>query len=369
MLLKGANIFTKDCKFTKADILIEDGVIKEIGNICGEGEDFSGKYIIPGLIDIHTHGAVKTETMDFDFAFEKWQNYLFGYGVTTFFPSTVSGTDEQIIDCLKKMAENDKVEGVNLEGPYINAAKKGAHVEETLRGGNFDEFAKYMEISKNKIKLTTVAPETPGNLEFIKEITEKSDVKVALGHSTATYEEAMEGIKAGATQLTHTFNAMPPLGHREPGLAGAAFDNDAVFCEVISDGIHLHPAIVRLLYKALGSDRMVLISDSMAATGLDDGSYRLGGAMEVTVTDGVARTPYGAIAGSTKNLMQMVRSAINFGIPKEEAIKMATITPARAVNIDNFQGSIEAGKKADLVICDENLEVIKTIKNGEVVFG
>ncbi len=369
MLLKGANVLTEDFKFTKADILIENDLIKEIGNISGEGEDFSGKYIIPGLVDVHTHGGVGTDTMDSDFDFEKWQKYLFEYGVTTFYPSTASGTDEAIMACLTKLAANDEAEGINLEGPYINPEKKGAHEESTLRPGTFLEFAKYMKASGNKIKLTTVAPEMPGNTEFIKEITQKFDIKVALGHTSSTYAQASEGFDAGATQVTHTFNAMPSFLHREPGLVGAALDNDKVFCEVISDGVHLHPAVVRTLYKALGSDRMVLISDSMAATGLADGKYALaGGAMEVVVKDSVARTLSGAIAGSTKNLMQMVRSAIEFGIPTEEAVKMATKTPTVAVNAGNI-GSIKVGNKADLVVCTEKLDVIRTIKNGKVRFG
>lgn len=368
MLLKNANVLTDDFKFHKCDILTDNGKIKEIGNISGEGENLEGKYVIPGLTDIHTHGAVGTDTMDKDFDFAKWQKYLFANGVTTFFPTTASGSDENITACLTKLSAIDDVRGINLEGPYINPAKKGAHAEETLREGTMNEFSKYMKLSGNKIRLTTIAPEYGNNLEFIKELKQNFDITVALGHSTADYDEAAAGFAAGANEVTHMFNAMEPFLHRAPGLPGAAFDNENVRCEVISDGIHLHPSVVRTLYKILGSDRMLLISDSMAATGLADGKYTLAGSMDVVVKDGIARTLSGAIAGSTRNLMQMVRSAVSFGIPVEQAIKMATLTPCRAASLGDI-GSISVGKNADLVICTEKLDVIKTIKNGAVVFA
>ena len=370
MLLKNALVFTENCKFEKVDIKIANGKIIAVGTNLADDDvmDLSGKYIIPGLVDIHTHGAVGTDTMDSDFNFEKWQKYLFSYGVTTFFPTTVSEFDENVCATLERLATNDNVVGINLEGPYINVTKRGAHNEKTIRPGDITEMKKYIDISGGKIKITTVAPEIDGNMEFIKEIKADGRVVISAGHSAADADTAVSSFKAGVTNLTHTFNAMNSLLQRETNLVGAALAEDSVTCEVISDGIHLHPLVVLMLYKTLGSDRMVLISDSMAATGLADGNYSLGGgSMDVVVKDSVARTLDGAIAGSTKNLMQMVRCAIEFGIPKEEAIKMASITPAKAVGIDNTYGSISAGKAADLVICDENLNVIDTFKDGTLV--
>ncbi len=368
MLFKRAAVLNEAFEFEIADVMVENGVISAIGEIEGEGEDLSGKYLIPGLVDVHTHGAVGTDTMDKDFDFDKWQKFLFTNGVTTFYPSTASGYDADIMDCLTRLAENDKVEGINLEGPYINPDKKGAHLEGSIRRGTIEEFGKYMKASGNKIKLTTIAPEICGQIELIKEITDKYDTRVALGHTLATYDEATAGFNAGATQMTHTFNAMPPFLHREPGPVGAAIDDDRVFCEVISDGIHLHPSVVRMLYKALGSDRMVLISDSMAATGLPDGKYILAGSMDAEVKSGVARTLSGAIAGSTKNLMDMVKTAISFGIPAQEAVKMASYTAARSVNAENI-GSISIGRDADLVVCHKDFTVFATYKKGKKVFG
>ena len=370
MLLKNAFVFTENCKFEKTDIKIENGKITAVGENLADSNclDSTGKYIIPGLVDIHTHGAVGTDTMDSDFDFEKWQKYLLSYGVTTFFPTTVSESDENVCATLKRLAKNDNVVGINLEGPYINVNKRGAHNEKTIRPGDIHEMKKYIDISGGKIKITTIAPEIPGNMEFIKELKADGRVVISAGHSSADAETATASFKAGVTNLTHTFNAMNGLLHREPNLVGAALAEDSVTCEVISDGIHLHPLVVVMLYKTLGSDRMVLISDSMAATGLEDGNYALGGgSMEVIVKNSVARTLDGAIAGSTKNLMQMVRCAIEFGIPKEEAIKMASITPAKTVGIDKTCGSISTGKAADLVICDDALNVINTFKDGTLV--
>ncbi len=370
MLLKNAFVFTENCKFEKVNIKIENGKITEIGTNLTDSDvmDLTGKHIIPGLVDIHTHGAVGTDTMDSDFDLEKWQKYLLSNGVTTFFPTTASQSDENICSTLARLADNDNIVGINLEGPYINVSKRGAHNEKTIRPADINEMKKYIDISGGKIKITTVAPEIDGNMDFIKELKKDGRVVISAGHSSAAADTAVASFKAGVTNLTHTFNAMNGLLHREPNLVGAALANDNVTCEVISDGIHLHPLVVLMLYKLLGSDRMVLISDSMAAAGLADGNYALGGgSMKVVVKDSVARTLDGAIAGSTKNLMQMVKCAIEFGIPKEDAIKMATITPAKVVGIDKACGSISAGKAADLVICDEALNVINTFKDGILV--
>lgn len=362
MLFKNAYVLNEDFKFEKLAVETDGAEIISVSKDAGgEGVDLSGKYLIPGLVDMHTHGAVGTDTMDEDFDFHKWQKYLLSYGVTTFFPTTVSAHDDVIKRTMQKLASIDGVSGINLEGPYINADKRGAHDIDTIRPADFDEFSKYQNLSGNKIKITTIAPEIDGNIEFIRKASKT--LKVALGHSSADYDSACKGINAGATQLTHTFNAMNPFTHREPNMVGAALETENVFCEVISDGIHLHPSTVRTLFKILGDERMVLISDSMAATGLADGEYMLG-SMHVTVKNSVARTDDGAIAGSTKNLMQMVRSAISFGIPLESAVKCASLNPAKSVGIDNKYGSITVGKTADFVICDKDLNIFAVVKNG-----
>lgn len=371
MIIKNGMVFTKDFQFRQQDIEIKQGKITKIADFLPDGEDMidaCGRYVLPGLIDIHTHGAVGTDTMFEDFDFDKWQNYLFSYGITTFFPTTVTHDREKILAVLKKLAANEKVEGINLEGPYLEKSKRGAHDENEIRPGDLAEFDMFFKASGQKLRLTTIAPEVGNNLDFIRQLKKNYPIVVALGHSAAGYDQAVAGYQAGASDLTHTFNAMNSLHHRDPGLVGAALSNDAVFCEVISDGIHLHPSIVKLLYRMLGKDRMVLISDSMAATGLKDGTYSLGN-LDCVVKDGVARTVIdGALAGSTHNLMQMLRSAVSFGIPKEAAVQMASLNPAKVVGLEKETGSIAEGKNADLIICGKQFEVLQTMKHGMVVY-
>ena len=368
MIFKNALVLTDGFKFTKTDIEVSGGKIDKIGeNLTGDSVDMSGKYIIPGLVDIHTHAALGTDTMDKDYDFDKVENFFFSCGVTTFFPTTISATHEDIVSAMKKVAENDRIVGINLEGPYISKENKGAHDQSTIRPGNINELKEYLALSGGKIKLTTVAPEVEGNLEFISQASKI--MTVALGHTTADYDMAVKGFEAGAKNVTHTFNAMNPIHHRNPSLQCAAFEQENITCEAICDGIHLHPSIIRLMYKVLGPDRMILVSDSMAATGLEDGKYILGGNVEVTVTDGVARIGEGNLAGSTCNLMQGVKNAVKFGISFENAVKMASITPAKLTGINKNLGSITIGKNADFVILDGELNVVSTYKNGKIVYG
>lgn len=319
--------------------------------------DFGGDLLIPGLIDIHTHGALGMDSMSETLDFSLWRAYMLRNGITTFFPTTVTENDEAIAKAVRNLADSD---GIYLEGPYINPERNGAHDKNKIHP--VDEFLSKLD---GKLKIVALAPEFEPNMDAIGELHARG-IRVSLGHSAADYETGTKAFGQGATLLVHTFNAMNPLTHREPNLIGAAFDNDNVFCEVISDGIHLHPAIVRMLYRLLGSRRMVLISDSMAATGLADGEYGLGD-LRVTVKDGVARTEYGAIAGSTKNIMQMVRTAISFGIPMPAAVEMASLTPARAAGIDSETGSICVGKKANLVRCTDGLVIKEVIYQGKIV--
>jgi len=363
MIFKNALVLTDDFKFTKTDIEVSNGKISSIGeNLEGEFVDCKGNYIIPGLVDIHTHAALGTDSMDKDYDFDRVEKYFLSCGVTTFFPTTISACHEDILEAMKKAAANDRIVGINLEGPYISKENKGAHEESVIRPGNIDELKEYFDASGGKIKLTTVAPEVPGNMEFIKEASKL--MTVALGHTVADYDTSAKGFDAGAKNVTHTFNTMNPIHHRNPSLQCAAFEREDVYCEAICDGIHLHPSIIRMMYKVLGPDRMILVSDSMAATGLDDGKYILGGNVETIVKDGVARTAAGNLAGSTCNVMQGVRNAVKFGIPLENAVKMASITPAKLTGIDKTAGSISVGKNADFVVLDKELNVLNTYKKG-----
>ena len=225
--------------------------------------------------------------------------------------------------------------------------------EEFIKNPDLEEFK-----NLKNMKMVTIAPELEGSLEFIK----GCGAVVSLGHTDCTYNEAVDAINNGANCLTHTFNAMPPLHHREPGLIGAAMDKNA-YVQVICDGIHIHPAVIRMLYKMFGKDRMVLISDAMRATGLSDGEYEFGG-QKIIVKDKIARTESGALAGSTSTLMDCVKKAIEFGIPEEEAFYMATTTPSQLMNVK--KGQIKPGFDADLIVLDDDGEIEMTVLNGMI---
>lgn len=363
MYIKDATILNHEFKFQKADLVITDRINKIIpmdskrDEIEEETISFDGDILIPGLVDIHTHGALGIDSMSENVDLKKWRKYMLENGITTFFPTTVSSSPDKILQSLERL---DDVDGIYLEGPFLNIEKAGAHNVNDITLIN-DEL---IEKIAKKVNVIALAPEFSENMAAIAKLKSKG-IRISLGHSTADYETGVKAFDEGASLLVHTFNAMNPLTHRQPNLVGAALENENVFCEVVSDGVHLHPAIVRILFKTLGEKRMVLISDSMAATGLEDGKYSLGG-LNVIVKNGVARTEYGAIAGSTKNIMQMLRSAISFGIPFEKGVEMATLTPARAVGIENEVGSIKEGKLANLVRLDKDYNIKSVIYKGKM---
>ena len=361
MILKNAKILTDDFQFNICDIHFNEKILEIEKVLHRENEpvfDASGMLLIPGLIDIHTHGALGFDAMDDECDFARWKQYLLSNGITSFLPTTVTGSEQEILSVLDRLKDAD---GINLEGPFLSYEKKGAHDENKI----IEIDLNLLDKIKNQVKITTVAPEMGSNLNKIHAVIEMG-IKVAIGHTAADYETSCKAFEAGATHTTHIFNTMPPLHHRNPGTIGAAIENDSVFCEVISDGFHLHPSVVRLLYRALGADRMVLISDCLSATGVPDGEYKSGG-LTVYVRDHQARLSDGTIAGSTSNLMTMVRRAISFGIPTADAIKMATMTPARAVGFDNDRGSIQIGKRADLVLLNPDFTIAKVFYKGQEV--
>ena len=340
------------------DIGIEDGKIAAIapaGELSGEGCDFGGAKVYPGLIDTHTHGCIGHDTMDRELS--EMSEYYLSHGVTTWYPTTMTVSAEDIIAATK--VDLSKIGGANipgfhLEGPFINVKYKGAQNEKYV-------VAPDMELINNckNVKKITIAPEVEGAMEFIRRC---EGIVVSLGHSTCDYDTAKEAFKAGASCLTHTYNCMSPLHHRAPGPIPAGAESGA-YAELICDGIHIHPAMVRLLVKLYGSERVVLVSDSVRAAGLEDGAYDLGG-LEIIVKDGVARTADGNLAGSTATLLYCVKRAVEFGIPEERAFMMATANPARLMGLDK-KGKIEVGCDADIIILDEELNLIKAIVRGE----
>lgn len=337
------------------DISIDNGVIVSVGKTDADGTDMQGYRVYPGLFDTHTHGVVGHDTMDGDSLREMSENMLRN-GTTSWLPTTMTMDMETIARATNEIPECEngaQIYGFHMEGPYINVKYKGAQNEAFIKAPDIKEF----EALKN-ISMVTVAPELEGSMDFIKDC----KAVVCLGHTDCDYDTAMEAIECGANGLTHTFNAMSPIHHRNPGPICAAAEKQ-IYVQAICDGVHLHKSIILMLYRLFGSDKMVLISDSIRATGLSDGKYDLGGQM-MTVKNGEARTDTGALAGSTSYLYKCVRKAIEFGISDKEAFKMASETPFNMLGIKN--GKIEEGYPADMLITDEKLNLIKVIKSGKI---
>lgn len=290
------------------------------------GED---KYVLPGLIDIHSHGAMKWCANDLDKeAFEVMDAHMLENGIWSYLPTVITDSKEQLLKICKNYADiaKDKQHcgrGLYLEGPFINPAKKGAHNEKYIIAPDIAFFEQLYEASGGAIKVVTVAPELPGAMKFIKAVSELC--RVALGHSAADYETAMRAFDAGATSVTHLFNAMNPMLHREPGIVGAARDAGA-YVELISDGVHVHPSVVRMVFSTFDKDKIILISDSISATGLPDGEYELGG-LKTIVRNGESRLTDGTLAGSTTNLERCVENAVAFGINIKDVVRAAYNNP------------------------------------------
>lgn len=341
MIYKNLRLFGKS-----VDIEIKDEKIEKVGKIDENGEDCGGLGVYPGLLDIHIHGAMGFDTMDFG-ALPKISMAEAEHGTTAFLPTTMTvGMDEikRITDQETKNIGGAKILGFHMEGPYISPKYKGAQNEKHIKSPDITEF----NTLKN-IKIVTVAPELAGGEDFIK----NCGAVVSLGHTECDFETGVKAIESGAKCLTHTFNAMPPLHHRNPGVIGAAIEKN-IYAQVICDGLHIHPAVIMALYKIFGKERMILISDSMRATGLSDGEYEFGGQM-IDVKDSIARTKDGAIAGSTSFLWDCVRCAVRFGIPIEDAFYMATVTPANLIGEKPHE--VKEGNCADLVFADDDLNI------------
>ena len=336
------------------DIAVENGKIVNIGRLGGEGEDFGGAKVYPGLIDTHSHGCIGYDTMEGNLP--EMADWQLSRGVTTWYPTTMTMSEEDIIAATHRdidFGHGANIPGFHMEGPFINKKFKGAQNEEYILAPSMELFNK----CKN-IKTVTIAPEAEGSEEFIK----NCPAIVSLGHTDADYDTASRAFSLGARKLTHTYNVMPGIHHRAPGPIGAGSDAEGVYAELICDGKHIHPSAVKMLIKIFGEDRVILVSDSMRATGLGDGEYSFGG-QKITVADGMALTEEGKLAGSTSTLFDCVRKAISFGIPEKTAVKMASENPARLMGLN--KGKIEVGYDADLIIVDEGFNLIKAIARGE----
>lgn len=363
-----------DHTFQKKTIYIQDGTINLLEADCqtsGTVFDAAGRRIVPGFIDIHTHGAVGVDINGASAEdLEKIGKFFAKNGTTSWLASILTDTEEQtsraISQCIEYQASAGKgaqLLGIHLEGPFLASEFKGAMPEHLLKKGSVDLAASYQRQANGNIRYITVSPEVEGVLELIPKLRELGIV-VAMGHSGADYDTSMAAIQAGTAACTHTFNAMAPLHQHRPAIIGAALESD-VYCEMICDGLHLHPAIVRLLWKTKGPQRLVAITDSIMAAGLPDGNYHLG-VNQVVVEKGDAKLASdGTRAGSTLTQDRALRNLLSFtGLPLEEILPVLTENPAKLIGVYDRKGSIEDGKDADLVVLDEQNQVADVFLQG-----
>ncbi len=373
MRISGAKVFDVHDGFVRRDLCTEKDLIS-YGSSDGQRLEADGCYLIPGLTDLHFHGCMGADFSDGDPAgLQTIADYQLSRGVTQICPAGMTLSREALLQMCQVAAEHRAnavsgavLAGVNLEGPFLSEAKKGAQNATWLRDPDVELLLDLQKASKGLVKLVSVAPERPGALEFIEKVGER--VTVSLAHTTADYDTALAAFQAGARQVTHLYNAMPPFSHRAPGVVGAAFDTPGCRVELICDGVHIHASVVRATFKMFGSDRVVLISDSMRAAGMADGDYTLGG-QAVTVKGRHATLQGGTLAGSVTDLMSCLRTAVEMGIPLHDAVKAAAVNPARAIGIYSRVGSLEPGKRANLVLLGKDLEVKAVVFRGQIVHG
>ncbi|WP_024344916.1 N-acetylglucosamine-6-phosphate deacetylase [Lacrimispora indolis] len=368
--------FYQNGSFALGDLLAGNGMILETGKIQGEEGavvyDLDGKPVVPGFIDIHTHGAagvdVNTATAE---DYETICRFFAAQGTTAWLGSVLTDTREQTLWCIEeykkwKTREHKGAEllGIHLEGPFLSPEYKGAMPEHLLRNGDLELIKEYQKAAEGDIKYITLSPEVEGNIAMIPEL-KSLGIQVAIGHSGADYHTANEAIKAGARGATHTGNAMKLLHQHFPAIWGAVLESDDVFCEIICDGLHLHPGTVRLIIKTKGLDRVVAVTDSIMAAGLPDGNYKLG-VNDVVVEHGDARLAFGGSrAGSTLTMGRALKNIQEYtGRPLKEVLRLFSENPAKLLGVYDRMGSIEAGKEANLVVLDEDCCVLKTIVRG-----
>lgn len=365
MQIGNANIFTGR-SFIRGSIRFGSRV-EALGELPGAPDlDAGGGYVIPGLVDIHTHGALGEDFSDgSQEGLARLSQWYASNGVTSFLATTVTLGEPELsaaMDAVRSFRRRGgaKCAGVHLEGPFLSYAKRGAQNGDYLSRPDVDLFRRLNDRSGGAVRMVTVACEEPGATDFIRQVSQVC--AVSLGHSAADYGTALEAFRAGASHVTHLFNAMPPLHHREPGIIGAALDAGAS-AELICDGLHVHPSAVRAAFRLFG-DRINLISDSLRCAGMPDGDYTLGG-QPVLMRSGRATLPDGTIAGSSIALTEGLRRAVSFGIPLAEAVYAASAAPAAAANID--AGVLDAGKPADLLLLDRELHIRAVFVDGAPV--
>ena len=414
MIIDNVKVYTEEKTFVKGGIMLDGDKIQRVyaeeeKPQFGEEEvlDGDGAYAIPGLIDLHFHGCMGADVCDgTEEALQTIARYEASVGVTAIAPATMTLPVEKLEQilrnaaaykrkqevqkrqrvCVKTGENGEGVEvtetaevteaaeiteadllGINMEGPFISPVKKGAQDEKNIIPCDVEIAKRFLTASEGLVKFIGIAPEeSEQSEEFIEKM--KDSVDISLAHTNADYDTAMAAFQAGANHAVHLYNAMPPFTHRAPGVVGAVADSKHVMVEIICDNVHIHPSVVRATFAMMGADRMILISDSMRATGMPDGTYTLGGldvqvhGNHATLVDG------GALAGSVTNLMDCMRTVVKvMGIPFETAVACATANPAKCLGVYDTYGSISEGKKADIVLLQENLDLSMVIKDGSVI--
>ena len=359
--IKNGIILNRDFEFHRDNLYISNGIIAEHEPQDAEIIDAENFYVVPGLVDIHFHGCAGHDFCEgTPTAFRKILEYENSVGVTTICPATMTLPEEKLLSIMTAARDFNGIAGIYLEGPFISKYKLGAQNPKYVVKPDVKILEKLQKASGNLIKIAAIAPEVEGAFEFINAA--KNLTRLTLAHTNCDYETAKLAFEHGVRQVTHLFNAMPGIHHRNPGPIIAAAEDENVSAEIICDGVHVHPAVVRNTMKIFGDDRVIFISDSMEATGMNDGAYELGG-LKVIKRGNLATLEDGTtIAGSVTDLADCVRTAVNkMKIPLETAVKCASLNPARAVGIDKDVGSIQFGKKADVILLDKNLKPVKIL--------
>lgn len=379
LLIQNGQLFTASDVWTPGWVLTEGERIVQMGP--GSPPDIpdarvidaSGCHVLPGFIDVHTHGAVGHEAMDAtQEALQAMARFYASHGVTAFLPTTWTDSDSRITAALQAIAENvgpqpdgATILGTYLEGPYLNPERCGAQSTEHIRRAPRDEARRYLDFGV--VRELALAPEYPEN-HWLIDACVREGIVVSAAHTAATYEDMCQAAASGVTQATHTFNAMTGLHHRAPGMVGAVLTLDTIRAELIADGIHVHPAVMAILFACKGPDKTILITDAIRGTGLPDGKYPID-TRYIQVTNGVARLPDGTLAGST---LTMDRALQNFRdatqAPLESLWPTTSLNAARAMRIDDRKGSLAVGKDADLVLLDDSLTACTTIAQGQVIY-
>lgn len=375
MKIINGQVFDLERGFVPRDVYT-DGILIAPSSGDSQTLDAAGCYVIPGLVDVHFHGCVGEDFSDATpGGLQKIADFELSQGVTYICPAGMTLPEEQLTAICSNTAAHRKhnsggaeVVGAHLEGPFLCEAKKGAQNGAYLHDPDISMLRRLQEAAEGAVRLVTIAPEQPGSIEFIRAAAELG-IHVSVGHTVAGYETAKAAFQAGAGHATHLFNAMPPLAHRDPGVIGAAWEVPSVMPELICDGIHIHPAVVRLTFGLFGRERMIIISDSLRATGMPDGEYPFGGQMiEVHGNRATILGHPETLAGSVTSLMGCLRQAVSFGIPMADAVRACTYNPAKSIGIEDRAGTLDAGKEASIVLLDEkDLSIRAIIFKGQAV--